>query len=106
MIVAVNEECENNFVHEVYLREGAGFSHQTGGSLAQGAVETFDVVCARFGLALCQLMSADDFGIRLPDVSKTVGDFVRVGNGVPQLLAGSLASTANDKSHDLPGAPT
>ena len=45
-------------------------------------------------------------GISFPDVGKAMRLFVRVRNGLPQLLAGSSPSTANDKSDHLPGAPT
>ena len=106
MIVVVEKESENNGVHLVRFRKGKRFSHQAPQTLAQGAVEAFDMVCARFGVTLRELMGGDDFGIRLPNIGKAVRFFVGVGNCLPQKTTGLLATISDGKGHHLPSPPT
>ena len=42
----MEKECEDDAMHGVRFRKGKGFAHQS--TLAQGAVEAFDVVGAGF----------------------------------------------------------
>lgn len=91
----MQKEGENNFVHLVGFGKGESFAHQASQSLAQSAVEAFDMFGARFGVALGELVLGDDLGIRFPDVGKTVGFLVSLGNGVPQLQAGFPAAIAD-----------
>lgn len=102
----MDEECENNNVHEIRLGEREGFSNQSRQSLAQGAVETFDMVGIGFGLALGELIGLDDFGVSFPYVGIAVRLFVRSGNRLPQLAAGSGSPVSHHKRHNLPRAPT
>lgn len=104
LVVIMNEEGENNAVHEVRLGEGESFSHQARQSLAQSAVETLNMVCLGFGLALGELMRPYHFGLSLPDVGKAVRVLVICWNGLLQLVAGVFAAISNDKRHNLPCA--
>ncbi len=106
MIVVVEEESESDSMHLVRFGKGESFSHESSQTLAQGAVETFHMIGARFGVALRELVGGNDIRIRLPDVSKTMRLFVGVGNGFPHEKTGLLAPIANGKRHHLPGAPT
>ena len=105
-IVGVDEEREDGEVHLVGFGKGEGFSDQSSQTLAQGAVETFDMVCARFGVTLGELLLGNDFGIRFPNIGKAVRFFVSVGNGLPQRKTGLLATISNGKRHHLASAPT
>ena len=54
---------------------------------------------------MCELLLFNDAGISFPDVGEAVCLFVRVRNSLPELHAGSSPATADNKSHNLAGAP-
>ena len=53
------EEGKDNQVHVVSFGKGESFSHEAAQPLAQSAVEALDVVGARFGVALGELLSCE-----------------------------------------------
>ncbi len=79
----MKEECQNYAMHLVGFGKGEGFSNQSGQTLSQRAIETLDMVCVGFGVALGQLISSNHFGISFPDVSEAMGFFVGIGNRLP-----------------------
>ena len=102
----IEKKGEDDGVHLVGFGKGEGFSYQPSQALAQGAVEAFNMVGVSFGLALGELVISNDFGIRFPNISKTMRCFVGSGNGFPQRKTRFAASVTDGKGHHLPGAST
>ena len=92
MIVTVNEECEGGLVHVLALGKGGCLSHESSTSLSQCAVESLDMVGVGLGLILSQLLSLNDIGIRVPDISKAMSHF---GIG---LLCGDVVAHGWDRT--------
>ncbi len=91
-------------MHGVTFGKGGGFSREPSHSLAQRAVEAFQMVSRATCLALLELLLRHDASISVPDVSVAVRLFVSGRNRLPQLSTRRLAATPNSKSHNLAGA--
>lgn len=92
-------------MHGVAFGKGGGFSCEPSHPLAQGAIESFEVVGGAACLALQQLLLGHNASISIPDVSIAMRLFVRRRNRLPQPSTRRLAATANGKSHDLWTSP-
>ena len=102
----MNEEVDSDVVHEVGFGKGSGLAGEPADSLAQGAVEAFDVVGRPTRLTLLQLCCRHHATIGFPDVSKTACGFVSWWDAAPQHPASRHAPAAEGVSHNLPRAPT
>lgn len=95
-----------DLVHEVGFGKGGGFTGESADSLAQGAIESLNVVGWPISGRLLKLLTGHDPRIGFPDVSKAAPDFVSLGNPAPENAAGFHAPAPDGKSYNLPGAPT
>ena len=104
-VVVVNEEVDGDVVHEIRFGKGGGFAGESADSLAQGAVESLDVISWPISVRLLQLLSGHNAGIGLPNIGEAASGFVSLWNPTPQHAAGFHPPTADGKGHNLPGAP-
>jgi len=102
----VNEESDMDVVHFVGLGERGGLPRESSDVLAQGAVESLDVVGLASHGALGELFRGHHLSVGTPDVAEAVGSLVSRGQAVPQQAARLDAMTTQSKSHDLARAPT
>lgn len=91
-------------MHGVTFGKGGGFSRQPSHSLAQRAVEAFQMISWAACLALLELLRRHNASISVPDVSVAMPLFVSGRNRLPQLSTRRLAATPDGKSHNLAGA--
>ena len=87
----MDEEVDDNLVHEVGFGKGGGFAGESTDSLAQGAVKAFDVVGWPVGFALVQRFRRHNTGISLPNIGKAAPGFVSLRNPAPEDATGFYA---------------
>ncbi len=90
---------------EMALGKRECLSHQSRHALAQGAVESLDMV----GLSLLfsrgvMLFWRDDVGVGSPEVGEAGARFVRIGNFFPQLAQCDVVPWARHLRHNLAGS--
>jgi len=97
----MNEEMDSDVVHEVGLGKGGRFACEPSHSLAQGAIETLDVVGWPTGIGLVELLLGHHTRIRFPNIGKAASVFVGRWDAAPQHAAGFHAAAPDGISHDL-----
>ena len=100
----MNEEMNGGVVHEIAFGKGGGLTSETPDSLAQGAIEAFNVIGRPVDWALLQRLGRNNAGISLPDVGKAVSGFVGLRNPAPEDTAGFHSSASQSKGYNLSGA--
>jgi hypothetical protein len=94
-------------VHIHGFGERERFAHIPCQLLAQGAVPAFHVIGLPAVFAdTAMRLGRKNFLVRIPEIAEGVITAIRGGDFVPQPLAGGRAVIPDDKSDNLPGAPT
>ena len=103
-IVLEEEEAQGDDVPEQALGEGECFAGEAGQELAQGEVDTFEMIGGTFLLLLVELFRRNNRAICLTPIGKAWAGLVRKRYLGPQLFTGVLRAVAPHPSHDLAGS--
>jgi hypothetical protein len=101
-VVAMEEKEETGFMHEQGCGEGQAQANKTSQALAQGVLPAFH----RGGLPRLfahrtLLLVGKDRLIRHPEIGETYTRAIRLGNGLPETLAGPFAAIPDGSGHAL-----
>ena len=88
----------------LFLGKGKGLAHQSGYTLPEGAVKTFQVVgFATVFLNRTMLVRWNNSGISFPFIGVTDGSIlIGWGQGIPESLRGSVTTVSNHQSDHFP----
>lgn len=103
----MQEETDNDFVHEEGFGKGPGFANKATQALAQDVVETLDVIGEPpLGVTRAMLWGGQDMVIALQVVGTKRAALIGERDALPKEPGGGVIARAERVSHDLAGAPT
>ncbi len=101
-IIAMKEEEETGFVHDLRLGKGQRHAHKTGQPLAQRIIPTLDMGGSPVSRAHgCMLLFRNNRSINFQKVGEAMAESILLRNRLPQPLACLVAPVPNGISHHL-----